>query len=385
MSSAVRRAGRSLLWILVVLALGVGAYRLLTAAALSGGTPAFSSLRTDPFGSSVLFGAYRRAGLSVLRGYDAQSVASLQPNRTVAFVISPGAWANDLAAQLYTFAQRGGFVVLAGPPAPPPTAAPGSPAVSDAMEPPQATLDDLLGARLQFLKLGAAAVALAHTAQPVAGLLPPDAHPLPLLDPSATLQLSHAWTPLYQAGGHTYMAMRQVGQGRVILASEAAFLSNDELARSSDAALLSWVTGGRTVIWVDETLHGLEQSHGVLWLLRRYRLLPALAWLLFTCGLLMWGAATSLERAPDPSDADDPATVPIAGASGGYARLLQRAIPAQELLAACRSQFVRWNPRQAGKLPSSSTPASARPSDIVAEFRRLQRWACDYAIQERKT
>ncbi|MGH3184794.1 MAG: hypothetical protein ACRDOE_23200, partial [Streptosporangiaceae bacterium] len=58
-SRALGTAARGVLLAAVALALGALGYRLLTGAALSEGTPAFTSLRTDPSGVSVLFGAYR--------------------------------------------------------------------------------------------------------------------------------------------------------------------------------------------------------------------------------------------------------------------------------------------------------------------------------------
>ena len=101
-----------------------------------------------------------------------------------------------------------------------------------------------------------------------------------------------------------YMAMRRVGKGELIAASQESFLLNETIKTHPNPVLLDFLAGGRPVIWVDETLHGLRQEQGVLWLVQRYRLQAAL--LLFWATLLavLWsherrfGAASAarLER-----------------------------------------------------------------------------------------
>ena len=62
-------------------------------------------------------------------------------------------------------------------------------------------------------------------------------------------------------------------------------LLNEAIKTHPNPVLLDFLADGRPVIWVDETLHGLHQDEGVLWLVRRYRLQAAL--------LLFWKSQTS--------------------------------------------------------------------------------------------
>ena len=60
--------------------------------------------------------------------------------------------------------------------------------------------------------------------------------------------------------------LAQAMTGELIAASQESFLLNEAIKTHPDPLLLDFLTGGRPVIWVDETLHGLHQDEGVLWL-----------------------------------------------------------------------------------------------------------------------
>ena len=119
-----------------------------------------------------------------------------------------------------------------------------------------------------------------------------------------SLKTDAHWTTLYagpaeanakvdtkaETSAHVYMAMRRAGNGELIAASQESFLLNEAIKTHPNPVLLDFLTGGRPVIWVDETLHGLRQNQGVLWLVQRYRLQAAL--------MLFWAAllASALEH-----------------------------------------------------------------------------------------
>ena len=86
-----------------------------------------SSLRQDPYGASLLFDSYRRAGYRVTRGQDEESLSDQDASRTTAFFIgaySPNDWSTNngklqtggkFRARLEDFLARGGRVVLVAP------------------------------------------------------------------------------------------------------------------------------------------------------------------------------------------------------------------------------------------------------------------------------
>jgi hypothetical protein len=142
------------------------------------------------------------------------------------------------------------------------------------------------------------------------------------------------------------MARRRVGNGEIIAASQEWFLLNETLKTRPNPVLLDFLTGGRPAIWIDETLHGLHQSQGVLWLVQRYRLQVAL--MLFWAALLalLWSMSGSLVQRPRR---DQTAEIVRQGEGAGMAarHLLQRGIPADHVVAECWEQFRRRSPHDA--------------------------------------
>src|SRR4029077_21237015 len=127
-----------------------------------------------------------------------------------------------------------------------------------------------------------------------------------------SLKTDAHWTTLYagtaeanakaeakaETSAPVYMAMRRAGNGELVAASQESFLLNEAIKTRPNPVLLDFLTGGRPVIWVDETLHGLHQNQGVLWLVQRYRLQAAL--MLFWAALLvlLWSLSGDLVRRP---------------------------------------------------------------------------------------
>jgi hypothetical protein len=110
--------------------------------------------------------------------------------------------------------------------------------------------------------------------------------------------------------------------------------------------LLDFLAGGRPVIWVDETLHGLHQDQGVLWLVQRYRLQAALMLFWATLLVLLWSMSGDLVRRPTR---DRNAQIIRHGEGAGVAarRLLQRSIASEQVVAECWEQFRRRSPQDA--------------------------------------
>jgi hypothetical protein len=136
------------------------------------------------------------------------------------------------------------------------------------------------------------------------------------------------------------MAMRKVGRGELVAVSQEWFLLNETVKSHPNPVLLDFLTAGRPEIWVDESLHGLQQDKGVLWLVQRYRLQVAL--MLFWAALLalLWSMSGDLMRRPTR---DQIAHIMRNGESAGVAgrRLLQRSIAAEVVVAECWDQFRR--------------------------------------------
>lgn len=313
-----------------------------------------SSLRQDPYGTSLLFDSYARAGYHVKRSQDEDSLSNENASRTTAFFIGGHsfAWSMEtgslpsgerIGKQLENFLARGGRVVLVAP----------------AWK---------LKSESQGWKVENRRNQTPHESEPTwispdSSGMPPGSETMFLAADSPWLQTDAQWTILYRgsisrsAGAetspHVYMAMRHVGNGELLAASQESFLLNEAVKTHPNPVLLDFLVGGRPVIWVDETLHGLHQDQGVLWLVQRYRLQAAL--LLFWAALLalLWTMSGDLIRRPAHNGV---AQIVRRGEVAGVAprRLLQRSIAKQRVLPECWEQFGRCWPHDAEAISASS-------------------------------
>jgi hypothetical protein len=307
-----------------------------------------SSLREDPYGTSLLFDSYARAGYQVKRGEDQDSLSDQDASKTTAFFIggySPGDWrmyegqfqsGTKFRERLEAFLARGGRVVL--------------------VEPRWKLKSKSQGWEIENKWDRAAQEDSLTWASPDLHAMPAGSEAMYLSGDAPWLEINAGWTVLY--GGfvedadpvgktlRTYMAMRRVGNGELIAASQESFLLNEAIKTHPNPVLLDFLAGGRPVIWIDETLHGLRQDKGVLWLVQRYRLQIALLLFWATLLVLLWSMSGDLVRHPG----HDPAVQIVRyGEVGGVAarRLLQRSITKEQVVGECWEQFRRCWPQDA--------------------------------------
>jgi hypothetical protein len=307
-----------------------------------------SSLREDPYGTSLLFDSYARAGDQVRRSQDEDSLSDQDALRTTAFFIG-GYSSYDLKmergelrvgekflARLERFLTRGGRIVLIAPLWKLKSESQGWEVESQRHQTPHESGPTWISADPSAMPAGSEKMYLSADAP--------------------WLQTDAAWTALYggpadanrkaDSAGHVYMAMRRVGNGELIAASQESFLLNEAIKTHPNPVLLDFLSGGRPVVWVDETLHGLHQEEGVLWLVRRYRLQAAL--LLFWAALLslLWSISGDLVRRP-ARDREAQIMRLSEGAGVAARRLLQRSIRTEQVVAECWEEFCRRSPQDA--------------------------------------
>lgn len=307
-----------------------------------------SSLREDPYGTSLLFDSYGRAGYHVKRSQDEDSLSDENALRTTAFFIggsSFDAWSMEdknrargekFRRRLEDFLGRGGRVVLVAPASKLKSESQGWEVENQWNQTPHQSAPTWLS--------------------PDSGSMPPASEQMYLEADAPWLKTDAAWTVLYSEPGdgkteadaspHVYMAMRSVGNGQLIVASQLSFLLNEAIKTHPNPALLDFLAGGRPVVWVDETLHGLHQGEGVLWLLERYRLQAALLLFSATLLVLLWSMSGDLVRRP----ARDPNRQMVRHSeSAGVAarRLLERSIATEQVVAECWEEFRRRSPQEA--------------------------------------
>ena len=309
-----------------------------------------SGLREDPYGTSLLFDSYARAGYQVNRSQDEDTLTDQNAGKTTAFFIGGdpfGDWENGngdptlkLRGRLEDFLSRGGRVVLIQPNWKLKSKSQGWDVENIWNKTPHESGPTWIAPDLREMPAGSEMLYLGADVPS----LKTDAH----------------WTTLYagpaeanakadtkaETSAHVYMATRRAGNGELIAASQESFLLNEAIKRRPNPVLLDFLTGGRPVIWVDETLHGLRQNQGVLWLVQRYRLQAAL--MLFWAALLalLWSLSGDLLRRPK-RDQNAQIVRQVESAAVAARFLLQRSIPADQVVAECWEQYRRRSPQDA--------------------------------------
>jgi hypothetical protein len=314
-----------------------------------------SSLREDPYGTSLLFDAYRHAGYQVNRSQDEDSLADQNASKTTAFLIGGSSFddwkiengkirvGEKLRARLEDFLSRGGRVVL--------------------VDPRWSLKSESQGWEVRNQWDSTPHEPRATWISP-SEALPKDAETMFLAGHAPWLKTDEHWTALYAGSpesrtdpgtGPVYMAMRRVGGGELIAASQQSFLMNEAIKTHPNPVLLDFLAGGRPVIWVDETLHGLHQEQGVIWLVQRYRLQAALMLFWVTLLVLLWSMSGDLLRRPTRSPN---AQIVRQGEGAGVAarRLLQRSVARTDVVTECWEQFRRRSPQDAQAI--SADPGS---------------------------
>jgi hypothetical protein len=343
-----------------------------------------SSLRQDPYGASLLFDSYERAGYRVDRSEDRDSLSDQNASRTTAFFVGgypAGDWEMDngklrtgpkFLGRIENFLARGGRVVL--------------------VQPAWRLRSESQGWEVENQWNQRPQVPVPVWVPPDPGAMPAGSEPMYLAAQAPWLKTDAQWTALYtrpvdpganaESSAHVYLAMLRVGKGELVAASQESFLLNEAIKTHPNPVLLDFLAGGRPVIWVDETLHGLHQEQGALWLVQRYRLQAALV--LFWAALLtlLWSLSGDLVRRPRRHWS---AEVVRNGESAGVAgqRLLQRSISAERVVAECWEQFDRrspqdakaistdpgWGPRLRAALLMAPLPAYRELTELISERR----------------
>lgn len=376
-----------------------------------------SSLRQDPYGSSLLFDSYERAGYQVNRSQDQKLLADQDAARTTAFFIGGYNYGDfetrerkmisggKFHALLEDFLGRGGRVVLLQHAAGVSVASIPEPGGKPESRGPRWQSEKNWGLETGFDSPGKQASGPTW-AGPCFPAVPAGSEMMYLAADAPWLKTDAQWTALYvgprgaiesqaKAGAeggssaHVYMAMRRVGNGELVAASQEAFLLNEAIKTHPNPVLLDFLAGGRPMIWVDETLHGLHQEEGVLWLVARYRLQAAL--LLFWAALLtlLWSMNGDLMRRPARRRR---AEIIRHGENAGVAaqRLLERSISRERVVAECWEQFrrrsphdaqaisaePRWGPRLRAALTERPLAGYKELMHLIAEHRRAAKgWA----------
>jgi hypothetical protein len=172
--------------------------------------------------------------------------------------------------------------------------------------------------------------------------------------------LKSGWTPIYNVDGKPVVIERRFRQGSIVVMTDSYLLSNEALRFTSTPKFLLWLTGTNRTILFDETHHGAVEQLGVMHLVKKYNLVPALAAAAMLALLFIWRNATTLIPAQKESVS---AVVSGRDAAVGRINLLRRSVPPQTVTATC----VEFWDQALGHLSSRSQYANAIQSVAESE------------------
>jgi hypothetical protein len=153
---------------------------------------------------------------------------------------------------------------------------------------------------------------------------------------------------VFALGGKPLIVRRAVGAGDLWLLACPEVLSNGHLAEADHLGLLLALVGEQRPVWFDEHAHGVTDGLGVVELLRRWALGPALALGVLLTALWFWRQRAILGRPADPwRDLRAEAVEGVDALAGLYQRTLSR----RDALELYRQRLLREVILRTGQRP----------------------------------
>ena len=153
--------------------------------------------------------------------------------------------------------------------------------------------------------------------------------------------LDKSWQVLYASEGHPVMIERRFGKGSLVLSADSFFISNEALRSERQPQLLVWLLGRNSKIIFDEAHFGIYKQPSVAALLRHYRFHWVFLVLAVMALIFVWKNAVYFvpPRKDDiPSGAD---VLSDKDYTRGLIAMLRRNIPGNEILQVCGQEWER--------------------------------------------
>jgi hypothetical protein len=192
-----------------------------------------------------------------------------------------------------------------------------------------------------------------------------------------------SWQVLYTSEGHPVMIERPFGKGSLVMCADSFFISNEALRSERHPQLLVWLLGRNTNIIFDEAHFGIYKQPSVAVLLRHYRFHWVFLVLAVMALLFVWKNAAYFvpPRKDDaPSGAD---VVSDKDYTQGLIAMLRRNIPGNEILQVCGQEWERTFKKDKRVQPEAfervkeilrtQAPSSKKRLDVVIGYRKISR------------
>jgi len=150
------------------------------------------------------------------------------------------------------------------------------------------------------------------------------------------------WTLVLGNRDHADVIERSFGPGSLVLVASSTVFTNSALADSPDTALLVSMIGANGEIVFDEAHLGIVEAGSVMGLVRAFHLQGVLFGLLLPVALFVWKSSTGFPPAPRSGA---PRRIEGRRSFSGLVALLRRNLASADLASACWQEWLKGAPR----------------------------------------
>jgi len=152
--------------------------------------------------------------------------------------------------------------------------------------------------------------------------------------------LNNSWHVLYTANEKPVMVEKALGRGSILLMTDPYFFSNESLLKDRQLLLLSAIFQSRKEVIFDEYHLGVINQHGVIDLIVGYRLHFFILSLFFIFMLLVWKNSSALSRNV-LNNAPERLIESKKDYLEGLVSLLRKNIPVKDILNVCIEEWYK--------------------------------------------
>lgn len=357
---------------LILLAAGllvVGTWRLARLRFTTGDVfPAYSSKRSDPLGTRVLYGALEATGVETRRNFTDWERTTWD-RATVYLCGTSWKWLKALdvkeSAGLLDAIENGSRLVVALFPEKPPVVSKetdAEPNDGDSVAPTKSDESEHSSDKEDSTKeetepkaispVSRWKLARARLPQSSAKLewvasrdstADPEGLPaeLPWHAGTGMATEDESWRTVYSVEQVPVVLERAQGAGTIILVTDSFLLSNEAMLLARQPRFLAWLQGDSSIAIFDERHLGLRENVGVGTLARRYGLEHAAIVLAVVALLFVWRNRSVLAAVDVADEIQENANVVMGrDSASGFVNLLRRTLPVGEVFAASAAEFL---------------------------------------------
>jgi hypothetical protein len=183
------------------------------------------------------------------------------------------------------------------------------------------------------------------------------------------------WKTLETEGDRIRAVERAFGKGTVVLFADSDLFANASAMELKRLTPVAAALGSNRTIVFDESHFGIIESGSVVGLARRYRLLGLALGLALCAALALWRNASAF---PPRGESLEPERLSGRTSFAGLVTLLRRHLPAADLTSVCWQEWLKTNrrvisPARARRAEELAAEKAARPLDAVREMQAVVR------------